>query len=331
VAAACLPVALCRGTWLAALLLGYASHLLADCLTKTGAPLLHPCLHACVLPGPERFRFRSRSVAERVFLVVVLLLLVPAFNLSRAGGVWHALRHWAATPAMAYREYRDATSETVLEFQGQWQDTRQPVAGEALILEATPNPARFVVLFQEQVRVYGEQGDLLPQRSRIRITGRPLQVDTLRVQRTPYAALLGHLPKGVLVTGVLASPVPYTPGLRGELPRSHHASVRCDEQTLALAFAPHALLAQLHPSRKVDPEQLAQLHRQVQQQELDFLGLQLQRPPVHYLMLQAAAARLRARQEELASLQDTTVRYTGVLYLRHVAPANATTAPGVAP
>jgi hypothetical protein len=324
-------MALYRGTWLAGLLVGYASHLLADCLTKAGAPLLHPCLQACVLPGPERFRFRSRSVAERVFLVVVLMLLVPAFNLSRAGGVWHALRHWAATPAMAYREYRDATSETLLEFQGQWQDTRQPVAGEGLILEADPNPARFLIAFREGVWLYGEQGDLLPQQSRIRITGRPLQVDTLRVQRTPHAALLGQLPKGVLVTGVLESPVPYTPGWRGELPRSRHQSVRCEEQILALAYAPRALLALLHPSRKVDPEQLAQLHSQVEQQELDLLSLQLQRPPVHYLMVQAAAARLRMRQQELASLQDTTVRYTGVLHLRHVAPANGTTSPGVAP
>ena len=232
---------------------------------------------------------------------------------------------------MAYREYRDATSQTVLEFQGQWQDSRQPVAGAGVILEASPSPARFLIEIDGQVWVYGEQGDILPRQSRIRVTGRRLQVDTLRVQRTPYDELLRLVPEGALASGLLGSEVPYTPGLREELPRSRHQSVRCEEQALALAFAPRARLVQFHPSRKVDPEQLAQLETAVQQQELDFLSLQLQRPPVHYLTVQAAATRRRARQRELANLQDTTVRFSGVLYLRQMVRAAGPTATGVTP
>jgi inner membrane protein len=316
VAIAALPVGLWRGAWLASLLLGCASHLLADCMTKAGAPLFYPRPHACVLPGPERFRFACGAAGEKLFGAAVVLLLVPALCLSQAGGVWHALRQWAATPAMAYRDYREATTETVLAFQGQWQQTRVPVTGEALILEAEPSPTRFVIALDGQVWLYGEQGDILPQRSRIRITGRPVTVDTLRLHETPYDQLLARLPAASWASGRVGTDVPYRIDARCELPRTRHPVVRCEEQALTLAHAPRDLVARLRPRRAVDRSALSQLEAQVRQAHTELVLLQVTRPPVHCLRLQEALERLQGRQLELAALQDATVRFTGVLYLR---------------
>lgn len=314
VALVLLPLYLLSKTAYAGLLIGYASHLLADCATKTGAPIFYPYRARYVLPASDRFRFHSGSTGEVILLAVLLLLLVLVFPLSQTGGVWKALRTWAGTQGMAYREYRSATTQTLLEFKGQWRNSRQPIEGHAPVLEA--NQSRFLILWQGQVLEYGEQGDILPERSRIQVTGQPLQVDTLRVLSQDYKHLAEQVPADALVSGRLESAVPFTLGRA--LHTTQHQPVQLYAQTLSFSFAPRALLAHLHPVRSVDPEHLAQLHAQVQDLSLDLESLQLQRPPVHYLKLRQAQAHLQAQERELAALQDTTVSFTGVLYLRRI-------------
>jgi hypothetical protein len=85
---------------------------------------------------------------------------------------------------------------------------------------------------------------------------------------------------------------------------------------MALAFAPRALLARLHPARRVDSQYLAQVQAQARQARAELGLLQLQRPPAHVLRLQEALDRLQEQERELARLQDSTVTFTGVLYLR---------------
>ncbi|MBI2503810.1 MAG: metal-dependent hydrolase [Candidatus Latescibacteria bacterium] len=309
-----LPMVFLSKTAYAALLIGYAAHLLADCATKTGVPLFYPHRARYVLPRSERFRFHSGSTGEIFLLGVLLLLLVLVFPLAQRGGVWKALRDLAGTQGMAYREYRIATTQTRLEFKGQWRHSRQPVQGRAWVLEA--NQSRFLIAWQGQVLEYGEQGDLLPERSRVQATGQALQVDTLQVRAGGFDRLLVQIPADALVSGRLESPVAFR--LEGVLPTTQHEPVQVHGQALALSFAPHPLLAHLHPVRRVDPEHLDQLRAQVQDLALDLEALQLQRPPVHYLKLRQAQAHLQAKERELAALQDTAVSFTGVLYLRRI-------------
>jgi inner membrane protein len=309
-----LPLCLLSKTAYAGLLIGYSSHLLADCATKSGVPLCYPHRARYVLPASERFRIHSGSTGEIVLGAVLLLLLVLVFPLSQDGGVWKALREWAGTQGMAYREYRTATTQTLLDFKGQWRHSRQPVQGRAWVLEA--NQSRFLLLWQGQVLEYGEQGDLLPERSRIQATGQPLQVDTLHVQSQVYYQVVAQVPSDALVSGQLESDVAFA--LQGALPSTQHQPVQLHGQALALSFAPRALLASLHPVRRVDPGQLFQLRAQVQNLALDLEALQLQRPPVHYLKLRQAQAQLQGKERELAALQDTAVSFTGVLYLRRL-------------
>ncbi|MCC7265319.1 MAG: metal-dependent hydrolase, partial [Candidatus Latescibacteria bacterium] len=309
-----LPLCLLSKTSYAGLLLGYTAHLLADCATKTGVPLFYPHRARYVLPRSDRFRLHSGSTGEVLLFAVLLLLLILVFPLSRDGGVWKALRDLAGTQGMAYREYRNATTQTFLDFKGQWRQSRQPIEGRAPVLEATPS--RFLLLWQGQVLEYGEQGDLLPEHARIQVTGQPLQVDTLSVQSQDYQHLVAQLPADALVSGRLESAVPFTLG--GTLPTTQHEPVHSQGQELSLSFAPRALLVHLHPVRRVDPEHLGQLHTQIQDLALDLETLQLQRPPVHYLRLRQAQAQLQAKARELAALQDSTVPFTGVLTLRRI-------------
>jgi inner membrane protein len=309
-----LPVYLLSKTVYAGFLLGYLSHLLADCATKSGVPLCYPHLSRYVLPGQERYRVHSGSTGEVFLLVALLLLLVLILPLAQAGGVWRALRTLSATQGMAYREYRQATTQTWLEFKGQWRHSRQPVQGRAWVLEA--DQSRFLITWQGQVLEYGEQGDVLPDHSRVQAMGQALQVDTLRVTGQSFAQVLRQIPMEALASGQLESATDFH--LEGDLPPTQHQPIQLHGQALVLSFAPRALLAALRPCRQVDPAQREQLQTQVQDLALGLEALQLQRPPVHYLRLRQAQAQLRAKERELAALQDTAVAFTGVLYLRRL-------------
>lgn len=191
VGAVATPLAFCRGACFAALLIGFGSHLVADCGTKSGAPLFFPSPAICVFPAGDRFRIRTGSLlGEGLLLAVVLILLAALMPVSRIGGIWRASRYLIATPRTAWADYREARTEAVLQFEGRWQDTRQPVAGEAVVLDATQD--WFLIVFQGATRIYGDLGDIIPDRSRVRETGRPIRVDTLR--RRPWRRSWTGLP-----------------------------------------------------------------------------------------------------------------------------------------
>ena len=87
---------------------------------------------------------------------------------------------------------------------------------------------------------------------------------------------------------------------------------------LDLDYAPRTLLAQLRPRRQPAPERLAALQQQITDQQRALVTLELRRPPVHYLDLREAQSRIEAAQRELEALQDPTVLFAGVLYVRRI-------------
>lgn len=308
------PLALFHLAGYAALLIGFLSHLLADCATKTGLPLLHPNPAICEFPGNDRFRIQTGSLAELILLVVLILLLILAFPLSQMGGLWRALRYLAATQSMAYTDYRDASTESLLRFKGRWRLSRQPVEGEALILDGSP--ARFIIAFNNEVLEYGEQGDILPVSSRVRAIDCPLRTDTLTVRQEPMSRLLDRLPPGAFISGRLESSAAFGSDKSTVLPQTNHVCVRLSEHALELAYVPHALLSRLSLRRLVDPEHLAHLREQFHDARLAFDALSIRRPPVHYLKLREAQAELHSQERELAALQDSSLSFSGLLMVR---------------
>ena len=309
-----LPLALYHLAGYAALLIGFTSHLLADCATKTGLALLHPNPALCEFPGSDRFRIQTGSLAELILLVVLILLLILAFPLSQMGGLWRALRYLAATPSMAYSDYREASTETSLRFKGRWRLSRQPVEGEALILDGSP--ARFVIAFNGEVLEYGEQGDILPVSSRVRASDHPLRTDTVTVRQEIIGHTLNRLPPGSFISGRLESSAAFGSDKSTVLPQTIHVCVRLSEHALELAHAPLSLLSRLLLRRQVDPERLAHLREQFHDARLAFDALSIRRPPVHYLKLREAQTELYSQERELATLQDSSLFFSGLLFVR---------------
>lgn len=308
------PLLFFRGTMFAALLIGYMSNLMADCATKSGCPLFLPRPEIAVLPGNDRYRFTTGAVSEWILLAVLTILLAAVFPISRMGGIWRAMRYLAATQSTAYSDYREATTETVLNFKGHWHESRQPVSGNALILDATKS--QFLISFNGQTVAYGEIGDILPDRSRVRATGRLIRIDTLTIQGDDLGNILGNIHTGAFLSGRLESAVSFTAHTDAELPQLRHQCIQISDHVLELDFAPRAAITLLRPRRKMDPDRITQLQQHIQDLHLELDALSIKRPPVHYLQLRETQTRLREKERQLTNLQDTTVLFSGTLFLR---------------
>lgn len=70
---------------LAAIFVGYGSHLLADMMTVEGVRLFWPSRTIAVLPGRDDYRIVADSGSEMVFVIVVLVLALLFYPVSRMG------------------------------------------------------------------------------------------------------------------------------------------------------------------------------------------------------------------------------------------------------
>jgi membrane-bound metal-dependent hydrolase YbcI (DUF457 family) len=69
----------------AAIFVGYGSHLVADVMSVGGVQLFWPNRAIAVFPGRDDYRVVSGSGSERVFVIVVLVLALLFYPVSRAG------------------------------------------------------------------------------------------------------------------------------------------------------------------------------------------------------------------------------------------------------
>jgi len=310
-----LPLFFYRRACFGALLIGYGSHLAADCATKSGLPLFYPNPAVCVFPGSSRLRVRTGSLlGEGVVLLVLLILLLVSLPVLRVGGIWRTVRYLIGTPAAAYTDFRDATSETVLVFEGRWRRSRKAINGEAMVLDATPD--WFLIAFGDRVLVYGEQGDVLPDRSRVRETGRAIRAEVLEVRGERFDQVLERVPKGAFLSGRLAADTVFEPGIKGHLYRGQHTSVQVFPKALVFSYASRSQVARLSPRRQAHPDSLARLRGEVGSLTAQVNAMQVRRPPVHYLKLREVQMALAARRRALDGVRDRTVRFTGGLFVR---------------
>lgn len=307
-----LPLCVWRKAVYGALLIGYLSHLLIDCATKAGVPLFYPHTAVCVIPGNGKYRVKTGSLAEQGVLIVLLLLLLLVFPISSIGGTWKALRYLMATQSTAYSDYRESTTETVLEFEGRWRASRQPVEGRGLILEGSPT--RFLIALDGQVWAYGEQGDILPDQSRVQALAQPIRLDTLHLNQHTYGQIMTQIPEGAFVSGILRS----GRSLRAKvpLPSSAHVPVQVQASALQFAFAPRVQIAALDPIASVDSAQVQQLVAQIEDAGRMLIEQQIRRPPVHYLQLRELETQIAEQKQRLQVMRDSVALFDGTLYLR---------------
>ena len=297
-----------------ALLIGYLSHLFADCTTKSGVPLFYPWHAVYVLPGNARYRVKTGSPTERTILIVLVSVLVLVVPLSNVGGLWRALRYVIGTPAMAYNDYRHTTMESLLHFNGHWRHSRQPINGTAVILDG--NPSQLLLGWKDRTLTYGEQGDILPDRCHVEHTQHPVAWDSLQVNNLTMEAILNALPTGVFISGFLHSNNPFELPSTPAIHSMHHTWIRQSGLTLTLVHAPHKALLRVSPIAVLDTAQIRHHLTQVRTYEKQLIHLQLQRPPVHYQLLREAQENVRLHQRRTASLENTERTFSGLLCWR---------------
>lgn len=337
-----LPLGWVSPSLYAGLLLGYASHLLADCATVSGVVLFWPCPRPCVLPASSRCRIEVGSLAESVLLVGLLVLLAFSLPVSAAGGAWRALRYVLATQEGAYSTYIETTSQALLDFRGRWSHSHEVIAACAPILEASDT--EFVIAYRGRALRYGVHGHILPGRTRVRATDRPVRVESLQVTGQDWPAILARIPADAWISGLLTANRPMAHGAPPATPDSAGTqgppapaswppfvppdgagraplpslTVGRTGLDLELEYVPRHQLSRLHPAPYIDPDRLTQLARRLAQAGRDLSALRIRRPPVHYLELRAAEQELADLAAERADLAQPTVQFTGHLRLRHL-------------
>ncbi len=316
-AAVLAPLLTAWPTGYASAVVGFVSHLLLDCATLTGVPLLYPRPRPWVFPRHPGLRFETGSHAETALAVALAGATLALLPVSQLGGVYRSARYLLATHSAAYGEYREASAQTVLVFSGRWRHSRQPVSGRAWLLEATRE--EFLITWQGELLSCGEQGDIASQRLRVESTGQPVALRRIQLQDAPWGSALAGLPAHALVSGRLSASVPLaTAGLPGAaaMPREHPA-VMLGDSALTLRYAPLARLAALGLRRRADTQAEARLWADYLAAWRQTTMLHLRRQPLpNWLDVEAAEAARAALWDRYAASRDSTVRVTGTLELR---------------
>jgi len=115
----------------AAFVSGYASHLLADSMNKTGIPLFWPnTTYRAVLPGNESYRIRVQSTAELALFLVLLPLTAMAVPLSQLS-LTTALHYIIRNVNSAVSDYQAWAGQYLVwvEIEGRHNLSQKPVRG----------------------------------------------------------------------------------------------------------------------------------------------------------------------------------------------------------
>jgi inner membrane protein len=288
----------------AALLLGYLSHLIADCATKSGVPLFYPNPAVCVFPGNAKYRIHTGSMlGEGLVLVGLLILLGLVMPISRMGGMWRSMRYMMATPTAAYADYREANTETVLVFEGRWRNTREAVKGEALILDA--KSGTFWIIWKGRVQTCGESGDILPDKTRVRETGKPIRVQTVRFSDQTWGEVLKKIPEGGFVSGRLEASHAFDPVREDRFENAVEFKYANRDQMLGIT----PILKNLSERTKTLSDKLAGQTEQLE-------ALRRKRPPPHYLDLRVIQSEIATTRREIETLKRTAIKFSGTITIR---------------
>ena len=292
----------------AALFLGYMSHLIADCATKSGVPLFYPHSAACVFPGSAKYRIKTGSMGERYLLIWLVFMLLIFLPILHMGGIWKSFRYLMATPSAAYADYRQADTETILIFEGRWRHTREHVRGEGVILDA--RSTMFWIVVKGQVQTCGEHGAILPDKVRVRETDRPVQIQTLQLKNETWERLVNQIPKNSFVSGQLKATETFSSGR--ETPNAITISLR----SLKFQFTRKRDITRLQPVSQNLSERVKNLSEEILRicEKLEIAKMAY--PPIHYLELSRMEQEITEKRKKIEKLKRAHVRFSGTLHIR---------------
>ena len=302
------PLLIWQPACYAAVLLGYMSHIVADCATKSGVPLFYPHPAACVFPGSAKYRIKTRSIGEGYLLIGFLLMLLIFIPILHMGGIWQSFRYLMATPSAAYADYRSADTETILTFEGRWRHTREHVRGEGVILNA--RPAMFWIIYNGQVQTCGEHGAILPDKVRVQETDRPVQIQMLQLKDETWSELIEQIPESSFVSGQLKASDTFSPG--HEVPNA----ISFTSRSLKFQFARKGNISRLQPVLQNLSERIKKLSEEILRIREKLETAKMAYPPIHYLELWRMEQELTEKKQKIETLKRTQMRFSGTLFIR---------------
>lgn len=302
------PLLIWQPACYAAVILGYMSHIVADCATKSGVPLFYPHSAACVFPGSAKYRIKTGSMGEGYLLIGLLFMLLIFLPILHMGGIWQSFRYLMATPSAAYADYRSADTETILTFEGRWRHTREHIRGEGVILDA--RPTMFWIIVNGQVQTCGEHGAILPDKVRVRETDRPIKIQMLRLKDKTWEQLVNQLPENSFVSGRLKASDTFSPG--HETPNA----ITITSRSLKFQFARKENISRLQPVLQNLSERIKKLSEEIWRIREKLEISKRTYPPIHYLELRRMKQELTEKTQKVETLKHAHVRFSGTLYIR---------------
>lgn len=237
---------------------GYISHLVADGFTVRGVKFLFPYPIAFTWPSLERHRLRTgHGPHEIIFSAISLMATLSYLPVLQRGGAEYTLHQVLGSVHAAYDDYRHIVGqETILAFNGYVAPSKQPISGEALILDASP--AKFTVLFHNQVMEIGETaGHIIATSARCLPTGRAVAVSGLAIDHEPWSALRARLPENALVSGELTADRPFDLAPDHPTVANTRPVITVSGQTVRLDYAQPRHLLGLHVAPRTRSDELS--------------------------------------------------------------------------
>ncbi len=252
--------------WIAAFSISYFSHLVLDMFNLRGSQMFWPDTGRDVIPKNPKFRPESGSKIEILIFCVFLALMFLAFPISKYG-IASSLRWLLATPGSAIEEFKTLKTHTYLDFSGLVSDTRQPVAGQAEILDV--NNKRLVILYNGNVYTLSDElaADITATHVRAKKTNILIKTELREFKNESREYLLAQIPANALVSGVVHLPE----GMEITFPINQRAYKTMEQSgnDLLLSYASRAQIAALALSQyydlqtKKDEAELSSLFAQV--------------------------------------------------------------------
>lgn len=191
--------------WTAAFSISYFSHLILDMFNRRGSQMFWPDPSRDVIPKNPKFRPESGSRVELFIFLILFVLMLFAFPVSKYG-IASSLRWLMATPGSAMQEYKTMKTHAYIEFAGVFSDTKEPVEGTAEILDV--QSSKLVILYKGDIYTLSDElaADIITSRVRIKRTTQPIVITKKEFKDESRDNLLAQIPAGALVSGTVHLP-----------------------------------------------------------------------------------------------------------------------------
>jgi len=197
----------------AAFSIGYMSHVILDMFNPRGVQLFWPNSGRDVIPGNVRFRPESGSKTEIGIFLFLVLLLIPAFPISKYGTLT-TLRWLLATPEAVIEEFKQSRTRTLVEFEGVFEHSKLSVSGTAEVLDI--HLGKLIIWHNQTTYTLSDEmtADIMAFKTRAIKTDYPISIRHYPFSKMTVTDLLNEITDTDLVSGVVVLP----PGLTLDIP-----------------------------------------------------------------------------------------------------------------